>query len=159
MLSDIKTILYSTDLKGDGREKAFKMAIGLAKSTGAHMIIVHAMEPSAKMLPILETVLSDEMLDKFKSQGTNTFKEKLELRLKEYCKTECADDSYPGGEPTIVVEEGKAQRLILELAEKYTADMIIMGTRTHSSLGDGLLGSTATKVIHRSKIPVLIYPL
>ena len=159
MLSEIKTILYSTDLKGDGKEKAYKMAIDLAKNTGAHMVVLHAMEATTKMLPILETVLSEEMLEQFKSRGTEDMKEEMIQRLNKYCEREYPDEDYPGGIPTVVAEEGKPQRVILEVAKKHNVDLIVMGTRTHSSLGDGLLGSTATKVIHRSKIPVLIYPL
>lgn len=160
MLSDIKTILYSTDLKGNGTENAFRMALDLTESTGAHMIALHAVESSAlEIAPALKNMLSDDLLEKYKSSGVQEHKQQLEQRLKAFCERECPDEAFPGGDPTIVVEEGKPQRVILEVAEKYHANLIIMGTRTHITLGDGLLGSTATKVIHRSKIPVLIYPL
>jgi len=160
MLSEIKTILYSTDLKGKGTENAFRMAAGLAQSTGAHMVVLHAIEPTAlDIAPAIKNMLSDDLLEKFKSEGVQEHKEQIEQRLKEFCDRECPDGNLPGGKPTIVVEQGKPQRLILDIAEKHNADLIVMGTRTHITLGDGLLGSTATKVIHRSKIPVLIYPL
>ncbi|MCB1754230.1 MAG: universal stress protein [Gammaproteobacteria bacterium] len=159
MLSDIKTILYSTDLKGDGREKAYKMAIGLAKNAGARVIVLHAFETSTQLPAVFENVLSDEMLERFKSVGLEERKAELLERIQQYCEREFPGEDYPGGEPTVLVREGKPQRVILEVAEQQQVDMIVMGTRTHTSLGDGLLGSTATKVIHRSKIPVLIYPL
>jgi len=160
MLSGIKTILYSTDLKGDGTENVFRMALGLAESTGAHLVALHAVELSTlEIAPVIKNMLSEDMLAKFRTDGIQEYKEQLEQRLRAFCERECTDGNFPGGEPTFVVEEGKPQRVILDVAEKHNVNLIIMGTRTHSTLGDGLLGSTATKVIHRSKIPVLIHPL
>ena len=57
------------------------------------------------------------------------------------------------------VEEGTPWKTILRVADEIDADVIVMGTRTHSAMGQFLLGSTANKVMHNSKRPVLIVPL
>jgi nucleotide-binding universal stress UspA family protein len=45
-------------------------------------------------------------------------------------------------------------------AERHKVDLIIMGTHTGSGLRTGgLLGSTARRVTHLSKRPVLIVPV
>ncbi|NIQ94323.1 MAG: universal stress protein, partial [Desulfuromonadales bacterium] len=45
---------------------------------------------------------------------------------------------------------------ILREAEQADADLIIMGTHQHTSIGEALLGSTALKVLHYSSKPVLL---
>ena len=39
---------------------------------------------------------------------------------------------------------------------KARCDLICIGMRGHTELGKALLGSTATKVVHISEIPVLL---
>ena len=41
-------------------------------------------------------------------------------------------------------------------AEKTRCDLIFIGTHGRSAAGNMLLGSTATKVLHISSIPVLL---
>jgi nucleotide-binding universal stress UspA family protein len=57
------------------------------------------------------------------------------------------------------IEEGTPWRKILEVGDEINADVIVMGTRKHSALGQALMGSTATKTLTHSKRPVLIVPL
>jgi nucleotide-binding universal stress UspA family protein len=51
---------------------------------------------------------------------------------------------------------GDAADRICSFAEEYGVDMICMGTRGMGALGNLLLGSTATKVLHRAKVPVML---
>jgi nucleotide-binding universal stress UspA family protein len=48
---------------------------------------------------------------------------------------------------------------ILTQAEKRNCDLIVMGTQGHGILEDALLGSTARRVVRRSKKPVLVVRL
>jgi nucleotide-binding universal stress UspA family protein len=59
---------------------------------------------------------------------------------------------------TTLVKEGKIATEILETAIKIDADMIVMGTHSKNWFEHILLGSEAQKVLHQSKIPVLIIP-
>ncbi|MDH3877165.1 MAG: universal stress protein [Desulfobacterales bacterium] len=54
----------------------------------------------------------------------------------------------------IVVERGNPVEEIRKNAEERNCDLIVMGT-----LADVMLGSTARRVIRRSKIPVLVVRL
>lgn len=47
---------------------------------------------------------------------------------------------------------------ILEAAEAWGADLIVLGTHSKGALEHFFLGSTAEKVVARSKIPVLTVP-
>jgi nucleotide-binding universal stress UspA family protein len=51
---------------------------------------------------------------------------------------------------------GNAAEAIAETAEKEKVDLIVMGTHGHSSLGNVILGSVASGVLARCKVPVLL---
>ncbi len=51
---------------------------------------------------------------------------------------------------------GHAAEAIAELAESGKFDLIVMGTHGHSALGNMVLGSVASGVLARCKVPVLL---
>ena len=159
MLPEIKKILYATDLGGEGARNALRMAAGLAQSSGAQMVILHVVDTiSSSTEGMLRNMLSDKDLDNLKQRELQAREDELKQRLEDFAAEECPDQGFPGGEPLRVVAQGRSDEVILELADEHDVDMIIMGTRTHTGIGQ-LLGSTANRVIHHSKVPVVVYPL
>ena len=59
----------------------------------------------------------------------------------------------------IVVVRGNPVEQILEQAEEKNCDLIVMGTHGHGTLADVMIGSTARRVLRRSKKPVLVVRL
>jgi nucleotide-binding universal stress UspA family protein len=51
---------------------------------------------------------------------------------------------------------GPVAETLVKHAEDKRCDLIYIGTRGHTELGKALLGSTATKVLHISDIPILL---
>jgi nucleotide-binding universal stress UspA family protein len=51
---------------------------------------------------------------------------------------------------------GPAWDLIVKLAAKEKADLVVMSTRGHDSLGDRILGSTTERVLRHASCPVLV---
>ncbi|GBD31051.1 hypothetical protein HRbin32_02168 [bacterium HR32] len=47
---------------------------------------------------------------------------------------------------------------ILDAAERYRADLIVMGTHGRTGLPRVLLGSVAETVLRRASVPVLVVP-
>lgn len=161
MLPEIKTILYATDLEEKGSKNAFRWAVAMGEAHKAQLIMLHAIEPMPSSAEILiRNELSGEELREFEKRGLENLQEQLQKRIDAFCMEECPneDQSYAGGAPIALVKSGSPDQVILNTAKKYDADLIVMGTRTHSGIGQ-LLGSTANKVIHHSDIPVTIYPL
>lgn len=59
----------------------------------------------------------------------------------------------------IIIERGNPVREILRQSEKQHCDLVIMGSRGHSTLADVMMGSITKRVLRRSKIPVLMVRL
>jgi len=67
---------------------------------------------------------------------------------------------YPGNLPvTEFVPEGDPREEIIDVAEKWGADIIVLGTHGRTGLTHLLMGSTAEHVVRHSKVPVLVVPL
>ena len=56
------------------------------------------------------------------------------------------------------IAEGNVSDTIVETSQKMKADMIIMGSHSRKWLDAVLMGSVTEKVLHHSKIPILIVP-
>lgn len=55
--------------------------------------------------------------------------------------------------------EGDTPNAILQYADDWHADLIVMGTHSHSTLEKLFLGTVASKVIEKTKIPVHLIPV
>lgn len=55
--------------------------------------------------------------------------------------------------------EGDTARAILDYAEKWHADLIVMGTHSHSFLEKLLMGTVAAQVLEKTKVPVYMVPV
>ena len=58
-----------------------------------------------------------------------------------------------------MVAEGNFAETIVESAEKVQADIIVMGSHTRRGLDKLLMENVAEKVVHLSKVPVLVIPI
>ena len=54
--------------------------------------------------------------------------------------------------------EGDTAQKILEYAEEWNADVIVMGTHSHSKLEKIFLGTVASSVLEKTKIPMYMVP-
>jgi nucleotide-binding universal stress UspA family protein len=83
-------------------------------------------------------------------------------RLERFYKDELADslpDVNPKCVSDIVVVNGHAAEEIRKFADQNSVDLIVMGTHTKEGITHGLLGSTARKLTHIIKTPVLVIPV
>lgn len=61
-----------------------------------------------------------------------------------------------GAKYTCHCEVGKVAETITDLADSLQCDQIVMGTHGRGALNELLMGSITLKVVHLSKIPVLL---
>jgi len=58
-----------------------------------------------------------------------------------------------------IVVRGNPVEEILKYSEEKNCDLIVMGIHGHGTLVDAMMGSTARRVLRRSKKPVLVVRL
>ena len=63
-----------------------------------------------------------------------------------------------GVEAEAVVEEGKPVEVLLQLADERKAAAIVVGSHGEGGFSGAFLGSTALKLLHHSRVPVLVVP-
>ena len=59
----------------------------------------------------------------------------------------------------VLVMRGNPVDQIVEQAEERNCDLIVMGSHGHGNLTEAMLGSTARRVLRKSRIPVLVVRL
>jgi nucleotide-binding universal stress UspA family protein len=161
MYHDVKKILYVSDLD-KGSRSAFRAAVSLCGHySGAQITYLYVIESlSGTARSVLSNMMDKEELDDMLQKGVEALSVKIRGRIERFCADELEEHevlSLKNIEARI--EEGTPWRRILEVGDEMNADVIVMGTRKHSALGQALMGSTAIKTLTHSKRPVLIVPL
>jgi nucleotide-binding universal stress UspA family protein len=154
-----QTILYATDL-GDNTRPVFRLAVSQARRYNARLLMLHVVEPLGSTgTAIIANYLSGETADRINQDMASDILEVMKKRLDAYCKEEMAAFGLDRTPVTdILVVSGNPSEEILAVAQKYHADMIVMGTSTRSFLGSVIMGTTARRVSRHSTLPVLLVP-
>lgn len=160
MLKKIDCILYASDF-GPNMRKGFKMAVGLAQTNQARLVFLHVIEPPGRTAEmILNSYLTGDQLEAMQSKSVAKIEEIINGRIDKFAAEELASDyGLARGRPECRIEEGKPVDRILAVAKDINADLIVMGSRTHSAFSQIVLGSTAHQVLFHSERPVLIVPM
>ncbi len=141
----MEKILVATDFSA-AAENALAYAVEFAKITKAKIILYHVFAPP--VMPVTEVpwmVLPNSV----------EIKDENILVLKEELKKFVDDKKLPAEFQT---EVGTPVDKIMEFAEKEKPDLIIMGMKRAGAVKEFLIGSVATSVLKRSKVPVLLIP-
>jgi nucleotide-binding universal stress UspA family protein len=167
---DVKKILYATDLSENARY-AFAYAVSLADLYNAAITIIHVLPDVPALLDqSVIGYISAERWEEIKSQQMDEAKEALIGKRREHLAIKEALHQFsedvkqqqkgPGfATDEIIVERGNPVEEIIKNAEEGNCDLIVMGTHGQGTLADVMLGSTARRVIRRSKMPVLVVRL
>ena len=160
MLPKIRTILYASDL-GENAPKVFAHCVALARQHGAAISFVHALEPLGPTgRSLVRNMVPHDLLEQLETEGIERVRTQIRERIDAFCQAELGSGVHA---PDIVSEvriaEGHPAEVILEAARSIEADLIILGTHTHSRLHRALIGSVAQKVIVHADRPVLLVPI
>ena len=167
---EVKKILYATDLSENARF-AFAYAVSLADLYNAAITIIHVLPEVPELLDqSVIGYISAERWEEIKSQQMEEAKEALigkrreHLAIKEALHqfSEDVKQQQQGAGFTtddIIVLRGNPVEEIIKNSEERDCDLIVMGTHGQGTLADAMLGSTARRVIRRSKMPVLVVRL
>ena len=140
----MRTILCAVDFSEASR-RAVQWAGALAARHHAALIVVHGIDPllaHAARIRLGTTLLSHD-----EAAGLLGFAD-------EALTTLAARPSQVAARLSV----GEASSWILEAAARESADLIVMGTRGLGGVQKMMLGSTAERVVRRTRIPVLMVP-
>ena len=154
MIPEIKKVLYTTDLSKNARH-AFVYAASLAHQYGAGITILHVLEA-----PPMSVYLLGEQWEEIKKKNVKKAITEVNTRLDKFranMSTELA--SSPFIIDDIVVKTGIPEKEILREVDQGDFDLVVMGTHGHGAFADAMMGSTARRVLRRSKKPVLVIRL
>ncbi len=134
--TNIKLLLHPTDLT-QGSEKAFAVAVSLARQHGAELIIAHALPPPTPL---------------FESESPHRAQAEAALaRL-----ADVAAESGVSARRILIDSTAPVSHSIVRCAEDVHADMIVMGTAGKTGIIRWLVGSHAARVIARAQCPVVV---
>jgi len=160
MLPKINKILYATDLS-DNSGFAFRYAIDSALKHDAAIIILHVFELVSKVnRSALDLYLDEDLRNRIFSERVSDTIDRIRKRLKIFCDKEFSGDTeYAVRVESIEVCEGFPAEEILKKADEFSCDAIVMGTHGKGLISHAFLGSTAKRVLRRTRKPVFIIPL
>ena len=167
---EIKKILYTTDLS-ESALHAFAYAASLANLSGATITMLHVLpDKQDKELSIVAPYVTESQWDEIKQRNYQRAREALigkkrdNVAITEVLHTfsdnvKSESDNQPFVTDEILVERGNPVELILKTADNRDCDLIVMGSHGHGVIEGALIGSTARRVVRRSKKPVLVVRL
>ena len=125
--------------------RALQYAIGLAREYGSiELVIVNAHEQPLVFGEIAVYLPEAKAMALQRQHSEDILKPAIELAQKS------------GAKYTSEVLIGNVPEVIVKFAEESGCDGIVMGTRGMGTVGNLLLGSIATKVVHLAKMPVTL---
>ncbi len=148
----MKKILVPIDFSPNSIN-ALHVAAEIAQKSGAVLEMLHVnlaaiySAPFSEYAPVSNYVAEDEQYDETAAGAM----EKLKMEL-------LADPSFSKLEVKIRVEEGYLYSSVRNVANEENVDLVVMGTKGASGMGEFLLGSNTEKVIRTSPCPVLAVP-
>ena len=168
---EVKNILYATDLSENARY-AFAYAESLANLYGAKITLLHVLPEIPDLLDTnVVGYISSEAWEKIKNSHFDEARDSLIGKrrdraavaevLDRFCQEKLAkaEGDPPFATDEILIKRGNPVEQILLSAGEKKSDLIVMGTHGTGSLAEAMLGSTARRVIRRSKTPVLVVRL
>ena len=166
---DIKKILFPTDLSQSSLH-AFAYAVSLADRYGSEIIILHVLTKEPQQEGIIKTVISEDQWNEIKQRQYEEARDQLigkkgaHNAMKDVLQTFADNLKTESGSPDIITDEiiighGEPVETILMTADQRNCDLIVMGSHGQGGIVKAFIGSTARRVVRRSKKPVLVVRL
>jgi nucleotide-binding universal stress UspA family protein len=142
MTQDINQILFATDFS-DSSQRAAGYAVNLAKLTGAKLHVLHVINE-----------LDEHQRVMIPKEAFLILKKEVEIQAVKELEKFCNEQAQ-GIDTNTYAVVGAPFKVILEMGEELNTDLIVMGTHGRTGMEQVIVGSTAERVVRRSRIPVL----
>ena len=162
----IKRILYATDLSENARY-AMAYAVSLANVYCAQLVILHVIDETPEMVDAhVLGYIGPEAWEEIKQRNVDEARDVLigkkrdNTMIREVLDRFCQNlrpgtDDHEAAMDETVIKRGNPVKQILSTAQEKRCDLIVMGTHGRGALVDTMMGSTTSRVLRRSDIPVL----
>jgi len=155
----IRSMLYATDL-GVYAPFVMQHALALARTFGAELYVIHAVEPMGQFAEsLLQSYLDEQTLDELHSEGVNTVMANIEQRVLENFREELGEDADLAVIKAVRVRQGDPAQVILEQAQRLSVDLLIFGSHSAGAGVDVPIGRAAVRLLQLSPVPVYMVPL
>lgn len=156
----IRTILYATDLGAFSAHSLIHVE-ALARQFDAKVVIVHAISPmseytSAMVRTYVPEGLAPELLDPFNKNALLALREQI---FESLLRDPAGVEDFLERIVDIVVTQGSPAAVILQEAQRFKADVIVVGSHGVDAIDGAVLGSVASKVLQLAKVPVYLVPM
>ncbi len=138
----MKTILVATDFSAISKN-AIEYAVGLAKLTGAKIILFHSFHVPVVTTDVIVIAPALDELENNASEHLLTLKKDIEIKEGNSVVIEC------------VAKMGFAVDEINDYTKENKIDLVVLGMHGAGFLTEKLIGSITTALLHNSNCPVL----
>jgi nucleotide-binding universal stress UspA family protein len=139
-------VFVATDLS-DAAVEAIRLADEWARANGAELVVCHVLRIPLGVNTLFPQLNAQIALD-LPAQRERAI-ERLTAIVTEL--TGRTADGY-----AVMVDDGHPAAVIVEKAERYHADLIVIGSHGHSGVRELVLGGVASQVVRHAHCPVLI---
>ena len=140
----VKRIVIGVD-GSDAGKHALEWTARLAKTLHSEVIAVYAIDvPVAVPDPYAIPFLLD---DKWRARIAADFQNKW-----------CRPLKTAGVRYRAIMQDGRPASVILDVADREKAELVVVGRRGHGEVAELLLGSVSHEIVLHSKGPVLLVP-
>ena len=151
----INKILIALDRSQNSR-LVFNTAISLAKTTGAELMLLHILSEQEPDCPITPAYTYYPIIEETNYERYQKEYAKYEQHGIEFLKNLTQEATAAGIQTEFTQLAGNPGRLICELANNLSTDLIIVGSRGLKGIKEMFLGSVSNYVTHHAPCSVLI---
>jgi nucleotide-binding universal stress UspA family protein len=168
MIPEIRKILFTSDLTETSKH-AYGYALSLAQRYSAEILFLYVMDETASSAR--SSFLDPKIMEKVRNQAADEARISLSGKrrdmalvrsgIKQFCDFDVNDPSKAievSCASEVIVTEGDVVDKIIQTAQKYDCDTIVMGSRRRSALAEAMFGSVVKGVLRRSDRMVIIAP-
>ncbi|MFD1095909.1 universal stress protein [Salegentibacter chungangensis] len=150
----MKKVLIAVDYNPVS-EQVVKAGYKLAQTMGSQVCLIHVVSDISFYGIQYPTFMGYEGYNEI----TTDLSMAAEMRkvAEDFLKT--AADHLNNPSVSTHLADGETAREILNYSKKWKADLLVMGTHSHSVLEKLLMGTVASKVLEKTEIPVFMVPV
>ncbi len=136
-------------------QSVFESALKLAQLSQGHLTLLHVLSKDVEESPLSFAPMTLSYTPEIMAQYQKEW-EKFVAQCQTQLESMKQQAETQGVEVKVLQTTGNPGRTICQYAQDNDIDLIIMGRRGHSTLGEVLVGSVSSYVLHRSHCSVQI---